>query len=575
MFTVNVMENSVAPVTFDQFGNLNVTGGSSYTIKDYPESSPFKHNGDILVTGASTLTILNSTILFRPDKFVNVTAGSTLIIENSVITVDINVIQANYNLFFQILNSNFYMYNSTFVFPGTFNVTNSDFKAINCEFDELTNPGNLGSPTLIFNSSTVYYEDCEVKNFYRFDDIMVSGSSSFIVVNSFFGLDYLGESTLYLDHSSTAKLFGFTCNPGTWPYTNSPIQILNSSAWLNIYRWLYLNVTDLLNTPIGNTEVSARNINLDQYAPVPPQYILDYLDRGNVTSTDYNITNSSGYVLLPLLTDNITFSSSPNSIFVGNYEITAYHNQFNSSINAGLSSFPLLTDEANQPVMTIKFHDLLISPVNNDYFSKLGNDIRIVNDTGIIRDSVYQKPQGGVIKLNYGQQGNIEVINGTLEMYSTGLGIEQDHNNKYYILIDNGSILEMHEQSGIMDGGVSPGVYPINIYVDDASELIMENGSVLSDIGALGIFKDSSATFDNSVINGGLIYANGIAQFLEISLINRSRINVTTLSIENAKVNMEDSNVTTKDVPFFSNLAMNATNCTFDQNLIFTGFICG
>jgi subtilase family serine protease/ribosomal protein L40E/predicted small secreted protein len=568
---MSLVDNSVAPVVFDNEGNLNITAGSSYVIKDYDKpEKPFKHNGNILVDGGSTLTILNSTIFFRPDKFVNVTAGSTLRIENSYVTVDINTIQATYDLFFQILNSNFTIYNSTFVFPGTFNVTGSNFTAVNSIFDQLDKPTNLGSPTLIFNSSNVYYEDCQVLNFDRFDDIEVSGSTSFIAVNTFFDLDYQDESTLFIDHTSTAMLYGMTLNPGTWPYTNSPIRILNSSGYVNIFRWLFVNVTDLLNTPIGNTEVTAKNINLGQYSPVPPQYILDYLKRGNTTSTDYNITNSSGYVILPLLTDNITFSSSPNSIFIGNYELTAYHNQFNSSINIGLKSFPILTDEANNPQNTIKFSDLLISPVNNAYFSKTGKDIRIVNDTGTIRNSVYQKPQGGVVKLNFGQQGNIEVINGTLNMYTTGLGIEQDMNNKYYILIDNGSELLLSEKSGIMDGDVSPGVYPINIYVDDTSTLSLENNSALADIGALGIFKDSSVSFDSSSIDGDLFYANGENQNLMVTAINHSKINVTTLTISDAMVTMEDSEILSIDQPMLSTVNMEAKNCTFGNQLAFT-----
>ena len=100
------MEESTAPVVVDGYGNLSVTLGDSYVIKDYPPTYPAKY-GNILVDGNSYLTILNSTLEIKPDSFINVTAGSTLRIENSVITIDINSIQVTYELFFQIQNSVF------------------------------------------------------------------------------------------------------------------------------------------------------------------------------------------------------------------------------------------------------------------------------------------------------------------------------------------------------------------------------------------------------------------------------------------------------------------------------------
>jgi len=111
--TYNSVDKTSAPVTFEN-GNLNVTGGSTYYIKDYIK--PYTFTGNILVTGNSNLIIKDSTVIFRPDKFINVTVGSKLRIENSIITVDINTILPAYNLFFQILNSDFEIYNSTIEF---------------------------------------------------------------------------------------------------------------------------------------------------------------------------------------------------------------------------------------------------------------------------------------------------------------------------------------------------------------------------------------------------------------------------------------------------------------------------
>lgn len=570
--TLSVVETINAPVTFDSYGNLNVTGGDSYVIKNYPASSPFKHNGNIFVVGGSSLTILNSYVVMNPDSNVTVTGGSTLKIVDSTITVDKNVIQATYDLFFQIEDSDFQIINSTFICPGTFNISFSNLTVVNSDFDQLTEPANLGSPTLIFNSSNVYYEDCMVKSFDRYDDMSLLGYTNFTAINTFFDLDFIGESVMIVDGLSNADLYGVSINPGTWPYSNSPIQIKNLGAWVNIYRWLYLNVTDLLNIPVGNTTVSAKNINLNQYTPIPPQFILDYLNKGNITNTDYNITNSSGYVVLPLHTDNITYLSAPNSKFVGNYEVTAYYDQYKTTMNVGLASYPIMTDAKNNPKMTLKFSDLLLPPVNNTYFSNSTSDILISSGVGVIRDSIYQKPGGGVVDVTYGQQGNIRVKgSGALELYSTGLGIEQDANNKYYILIEENGVLKLKEQSAIMDGVVTPGKFPINLYINDSAELTLNEGSILKNIGALGIFKNSKISLDNSEIHGGLFYVNGINQNLIVSAINDSKINVSTLSLANAQVNLENSNISTKMEPTLSNLLMESVkNCTFNKPLTFT-----
>jgi hypothetical protein len=567
MAVINLVEDTTAPVTFDSFGNLNVTAGSSYVIRDFPGSDPFKHNGNILVTGSSSLSIINSSVVFKPNSYINITGDSSLLIENSDITVDVNSIQAIYNLFFQVQTAQFTIRNSTMTFPGTLNVSHSDFIAINTVFDQLTSPANIGSPYLNFNSSDVLFQDSQVKNFERYKDVDVSGDSNFTAINTHFDLDYQDDSVLNIDHTSTAMLYGITIKPGTHPYTYSPFKILSSNAWINIYRWLFLNVTDLLNTPIGNTTVTARNINLDQIIPVPSQNILDYLNKG---ANDFNITNSSGYILLPLLTDNITFSSSPNSIFVGNYELTAYHNQFNTTMNIGLTSFPILTDGANNPQRTLKFDDLLISPVNNTYFSSTGKDIVIDSGKGTIVNSIYQKPQGGVVNMTYGQQGNIEVTGGILELVSTGLGLEQDANNRYYVFLDGTGMLNLSNQSSILDGEVTPGRYPIHFYADDSSEILIEDGSSLDDVKSLGIFDNSKITMKDSTINGGLFYALGQNKNLHINAMDNSKINVTTLSISDAMVNFENSNISTKNAPFFSDIEMTASNSTFDHPLTFS-----
>ena len=123
-----------------------------------------------------------------------------------------------------------------------------------------------------------------------------------------------------------------------------------------------------------------------------------------------------------------------------------------------------------------------MSPKNNTYFSDKGTDIDITSGLGVIRDSIYQKPQGGVVNMTFGQQGNIKVSGGALNLYSTGLGLEQDMNNKYYVLLEDTGKMMLAEQSSILDGIVSPGVYPINIYVNNSAEILLKDPAMLLDI---------------------------------------------------------------------------------------------
>jgi subtilase family serine protease/RNA polymerase subunit RPABC4/transcription elongation factor Spt4 len=568
VISIFLINGAFAPSTpeFDNSGNMIITGGKTVLIEDY---DPYSHSGDILVNASSTLIIRNCTFKMNPDTnhpyTISVIETSKLIIENSVFTVDTNAIQASYFLRFDILDSTIEILNSSMIMPGTFNLTDSTFRAVNSKIEELSL--GYGSPVQIFNSSYVYYEDCSVEDFKVTNPIRLLEDTEFIAINTFFDLDY-NTKQMTIANSSHAELYGITINTGLYKYR--PINILHGACWANIYRWLEVKATDKLEIPIGGTRIDVKNVTA-QSPPVPSKYILDYLGK---EASNFNYTNSSGLVLLPLMSDNLTYSSMPNAIFVGNYKLTGFKGLYTATIKSGLPAYPVLTGASNNPNATLHFKNYIIKPNDNPYFSNTPSDIIITDTTGTISNSIYQKPQGGVVDLSFGHQGNI-IVNGTgvggnLKLLSSKLGIEQDPSNKYYILIEENGKINVMKKSAIKDGLVTPGKYPINIFMQDSSELTLDGGSSLKDVGALSIESGSSLILDNSQLHGNIIYGDGAGEGVTISCVNNSKINVSKMSIYNGDVTFRNTNISLASNPVFENINMNASNSSFTRPLTFS-----
>jgi len=97
---------------------------------------------------------------------------------------------------------------------------------------------------------------------------------------------------------------------------------------INIYRWVDISVVDSNGLPVSEAMINATDLTGrspiyfydSSESAVPPQEILDYLGRN---STNYILTNESGLLALPLLTDVITEDWNPNSYPMEPYRINA------------------------------------------------------------------------------------------------------------------------------------------------------------------------------------------------------------------------------------------------------------
>ncbi len=563
------------PPKYDKFGNMIITNGSTVVIENYPSKLPFKQNGHIFVNDSSTLIIRKSTFLMSPhnDIVYNVTVdeSSTLRIENSDFTIDTEIIGASYELSFQIKNSTLEIIDSSIMFPGEINLLNSTLRAINSKFIAPKDGADC-PPLWIINSSYVYYEDCILDDFPGDCDgvpwpMKLFGNTTLIGINTYISIGW-DFNQMMVANSSHVEFYGVSLFSGSYNY--NPLVVTHDQGWLNIYRWLKVNVTDKINVPLADARVDAKNVT-GQYIPPPKSYVLDYLNK---QQSDYNKTNSLGAATLPIFTDNLTKDSMPNSRFVGNYQITAHFDQLQKSMNVGLPSYPSLTTASNNPMVSIIFDDLIISPKNNTYYHNSFSDIIISSGKGTIRNSIFQNPSGGISDMSFGQQGNI-IVNGTgsggqLDLVSSRLGMEQNETNKYFILIEENGLMNFYNASAIMDGIVSPGEYPINVYMSQSAKMSLEKASSLEDLGLLVMEDNSMITIDNSSIRAEQFYAEGTNRNLIINALNNSMINVTTLTLLNADITLENTEISTASDIIFKDVLMNGSNITFDHPIKFS-----
>ena len=285
-----------------------MTNGATHIIENI---NTFRLSGNIYVRDGSTLIIRNTTFLMNPDSYhkynVSVNNNSKLRIENSVFSIDENSINPYWFISFMIENSStLEIINSSIIFAGFFIIKDSNFTGINSLWNEWQI--GEGTPRWYIDSSNVYFHDCELNDFMPdFDEVMtLLGDTELIAINTFFEFDYVRRH-MRIANNSHVSLYGVTIATQKPPYFSKPFDVIHDTSWVNIYRWLNLNVTDLLGIPLGNTRVNVKNITNDHIS-TPPQYILDYINRG---ANDFNLTNSEGFVVIPLMSDNLTYSSMP------------------------------------------------------------------------------------------------------------------------------------------------------------------------------------------------------------------------------------------------------------------------
>lgn len=529
---------------------------------------------ELQVFERSTLSIQNSTFVMSMDtshKYTfNVKNGGLLRIEDSTLTVDVTLSNPYFNLFMDFDFANFEVENSILEFPGGINITNGNFSLINSEIIALSPPHSTkGCADLNFDNGYVYFENSIVKTYLTGKDIDLAGSTKFIGIDTYLDIDFNSDSIMELTGTSMAYLYNVTTVPPSYPPFTSVINVASSSAQANVYRWLIVNVTDRINVRLGNANVTAKFSDNTSPDPSTPE-VLAYL---GITTDEY-VTDGNGQTILPLLTDELTQSSMPNSDYVGNYKITAELDATTlGTINIGLPKYPHIEEKDNVQYKTVSSSTELISPLTNPYYTTSNpSDIIISSGTSSVQNSKYQKPSGGVVD-TFGQKGNI-IINGTgtLIIDNSIVGLEQDANNKYFILVEESGTLKI-KSGTIRDGFVSSDVVPINIYLFDNAKLVVEQGTKIQNLGALaaraGAPTDSiNITISDSNITGNIIDAVGSEIMMNIN--SGSSLDINSLILDDTQVQFQDSIIMTESEPQLNGANITAINTDFNQDLTFS-----
>lgn len=159
----------------------------------------------------------------------------------------------------------------------------------------------------------------------------LTGSS---LINSSIDIDSTSPETLYddlskyqvLTLSDFESLFVRFANP-------DPNGVLFDAIWViaeldpsvNVYRWADISVVDTNNLPVSGASIRATDSNgpanyyyNNTISTVPPQGVLNYLGRN---SSDFSLTNESGLLMMPLLTDVINGDWEPNSMPANSYRV--------------------------------------------------------------------------------------------------------------------------------------------------------------------------------------------------------------------------------------------------------------
>jgi subtilase family serine protease/RNA polymerase subunit RPABC4/transcription elongation factor Spt4 len=521
----------------DPQGNLLIDGGSTHIIDQ--KGGPYHMQGNITVDGAgSTLTIINTTFKFLKgygfSYNVNVKNQGTLIIENSEITIDTSAGGTEERVNFYVTSANFMMENSSLLLPGNLVVRSSDAEIKDSTIAKSSDGIIQNSLIMNITGSNFLLADSSVKDIKSGEHIYLHGYTNFTAINTYLNLS--SSHKLQLNDYTKAQLYGLTVQN---PSSNSLMNVQSSNAYVEIFRLLYLTVYDVTNVPVGNAMVTARNYSNQDLIPPPDTNIMDYFDKD---INNYNKTDFLGKVILPLRSDNITSSGVD---YTGNYLLSVDISTFNTGGGYSLKPYPNFLEQFNKPTHAFKFSTLIPPELNGHYSTARGT---VTITTSEVFDSPLQLQQ------------NLKIDGGTLTIPSTKLEVNQSNTERFYILVKNGGKLIL-TKSTLTD----PGNWPLNIYVDGGSEIVVEGSAFKLGDGILSLRGGSTLKMNATTMTGSI---NSIGPGNKVIITEGSTVSANDIVLIDSTVTFKDININTGAIRT-EKLILSAINTTFNQQLTF------
>ena len=346
-------------------GDLNIVG-TKYTIENIYQ--PVDGNvtigagGELFIKDA-TLAIVSSDETYHR-HFITVSGGGKLTLEHSTITTYLDQLSCWPFLTLTVTGAGSVMTataGSILMFPGDLIISTSALVSLH-ETTVMAHPdgaitqyyastatatgdrANDGPSIALTGGAQLSIFDSSLESMPEFpvagdaaDNIVLSGNSNFLSVNSYVGVDYVPASPsthnfLSLSNSH-AFLYGTVLDDR---YAGSdrvdPIVVLTSTSNATVYRWVNVTVGDEYGVPISNAKIKAvytgSSLLAGQIAKyytasgvtnVPPAEVLTYL---GVTGANFNVTKSDGKAVVPYMSDIISYDGAETvSQFVGSYLI--------------------------------------------------------------------------------------------------------------------------------------------------------------------------------------------------------------------------------------------------------------
>ena len=372
----------------DQVGGV-ITGTWTITTAQVCSGIVYSVDGSININGPGSLTLINGGLRFTMDSrhsgyALNVNAGGSLVLDNSIVTTEINAIDPYIHLPLTVsgANSALTMRNGAVLkFPGWFNATSATLNVTDSTitgFDdsELAGSGlNIDSyndgPIIAWAGTTASFYRSRIDRIYEGTptarNIALSAASNLYAYDSYIGVDYSNVSTVHnaltVDGTSNAYLYGVTIDRSQEDQSSradwQPAFVPASGGNVYLLRWARVLTVDSTGFPVSGAALTA--------TLSPSNTAAQYPDSGTSTPTPqtrwfiaqsgfgWDRTNQNGEARVPLYTDQITFASLPNAVSFGNYAITATFSSSTVNGGAAFPAYPSISSADNTRTVAMAF----------------------------------------------------------------------------------------------------------------------------------------------------------------------------------------------------------------------------
>src|SRR5437773_5449255 len=398
---LNLIAPPAAAQTCDQTGPA-IVGNWVISTPQVCTGVVYTVDGSITIAAGGSLTLTNGGLKFTQDTThiyaLTVTSGRTFILDNSIITTEPRSLNAYLQLNMDVSGIFTMRNNAIMKFPGTFDTTAGS--TITIDHSTITGfttgevtpwvggtaaDDNDDAPTLTFGSTTVHVFDSRIERLFENAAgsspdpravITLAGTTQFTAINSYIGVDFNPDvnrvhNQIDASGSSRAYLVGVTIDqaqsdavaPDSWIPAFVPTAA--STANFHFYRWLNVFVTDNLGVPANAAGIWTQYGGFRQTAFYPDNgnalcpgaTILGYIGRN---CGNFNVSGPDGHALLPLFTDQINTTTTPNAASFGNFEETASVAPFTVSASVAFDPYPILTGISNAKNLTLPIAGLSI-----------------------------------------------------------------------------------------------------------------------------------------------------------------------------------------------------------------------